>query len=117
MKKLITTLALVAGLLFGGLAIAPAAQADGINTCGGITGIPCDPEPCGGITGTPCPEPSTSCGLNAGPCPTGGLTTCATEPAASPSPGLAKKVDRLQRVADKRAAKIKELRAKLRALR
>jgi hypothetical protein len=116
MKKLLTTIALIAGLLFGTVAIAPVAQADGINTCGGITGIPCDPEPCGGITGTPCPEPSTNCGLNAGPCPTGGLSACATEPAVAQS-GLAKKVDRLQRLADKRAAKIKELRAKLRALR
>ena len=120
--KLIASILATLALLFGGtVALAPAATADGINTCGGLTGIPCDPEPCGGITGNPCPEPSTNCGLNAGPCSTSGLgtTTCAAaEPAAaSVSPALVRKVDRLQRIADKRAATIKRLRAQLRAQR
>jgi hypothetical protein len=117
MKKLVTTLALIAGLLFGSVAVAPVAQADGINTCGGLTGIPCEPAPCGGITGTPCPEPSTNCGLNPGPCPTSGLGASGQTCDTAAQPSLVKKVERLQRLADKRAAKIKELRAKIRALR
>lgn len=112
--KLIATIVATLALLFGGtVTLAPAASADGINTCGGLTGIPCDPEPCGGITGNPCPEPSTNCGLNPGPCP----VVAACEPTVVESPALAKKVDRLKRIADKRAATIKRLRAQLRAQR
>lgn len=131
MKKLIVTLALILSTLAGGaVALAPSASAD---VC---TGLNCPPpsEPACGLN--PCPPPA--CGLN--PCPTvelGGWDTYAAELAgrvatleqtandyraqvaaltAQVSAATAR-ADRLQLLADQRAATIQRLRAKIRALR
>jgi hypothetical protein len=135
MKKLLTTLALTLGLLFGGMALmAPAANAEG-GACGLNT--PCDPPACGL---NPCPvEDPPACGLN--PCPTaaelGGWDKYAAELAGRVATleqtaneyrqrivaleaevaSVKAKADRLQRVADRRAATIKRLRAALAAAR
>lgn len=125
MKKLITTLALLAGLILGSLAIAPAAQADGHGIrCGGITGTPCppEPEPCGGLTGVPCPEPEPACGLN----PCGGLASAEqtandyrAQVIALTADLAASKAEaaRLKARSDRQAVTIQRLRAKIRSLR
>lgn len=123
MKKLLTTLALTLGLLFGGVAfLAPAASA---AECQPFT--PCDPftQP---DPPTLCP-PFTSCTPTSTPF-AGGTSErelylsqqlvdaeqTANEYRAQVV-ALTAKVERIQRVADRRAATIQRLRAVIRALR
>lgn len=103
MQKFVTSLALALGLLFGGI-ILPSTAAVATDVAG-----PCQP-------GQPCEPPA--------PTP----TTCQPDETAAEYRALiatqaewiereAARFDRLQRVADRRAAAIARLRAKIRALR
>jgi hypothetical protein len=118
MKKLLTTLALALGLLFGGMALVPA-TANAADCQIGTTCIP-EPEPCpiGGCTTPPCPV--------IGGCDAVGYRLLMADLASAEQTAneyrqqvvaLTAKVDRLQRIADRRAETIAELRAKIRALR
>ena len=124
MKQLLTTLALIAGLLLGGATLAPAATAaDGVG-CGGVAGPPCVPatpaQPCGGVTGPVCPA-DPGCGVSAGPCAAATVEATANDYRIVQLEGqvsqLTAKVARVQRLADRRAATIQRLRAKVRSLR
>jgi hypothetical protein len=144
MKKLLTTLALALGLAFGSMTLSAPAQADdSFAGCGGFTEPACPtPAPtCGGFSQPACP-PVPGCGAFAPPAwflPGGQcgqpnqagvqtadvtdlhvrLTTAeqtANEYRAQVV-ALTVKVERVQRVADQRAATIKRLRAKIRSLR
>lgn len=123
MKKLLTALALTLGLLLGGLSLAPAATAaDGCSF-----GV-CTPDPCMFGQGD-CPPPAEPCMFGQGDCVTDLLNrlSVAEQTAneyrvqvASLQVQVAQqtaRADRLQRVADRRAATIQRLRAKIRALR
>jgi hypothetical protein len=118
MKKLLTTLALTIGLLFGGIALVPAA-ANAADCQIGATCVP-EPEPCpiGGCTTPPCPV--------IGGCDVIGYRALMVDLATAEQTAneyrqqvvaLTAKADRLQRIADRRAETIQRLRAKIRALR
>lgn len=125
MKKLLTTLALTLGLLFGGFAlIAPAASAADCQI-----GVDCtpEPEPCpiGGCQPPVCPV--------IGGCDVVGYRVLMADLASAEQTAneyraqvvalearvaaVTAKANRLQRIADKRAETIQRLRAKLRDLR
>jgi hypothetical protein len=121
MKKLLTTLALALGLLFGGVALMPAA-ANAADCQIGTTCVPePEPEPCpiGGCTPQPpCPV--------IGGCDAVGYRLLMADLASAEQTAneyrqqvvaLTAKADRLQRIADRRAETIQRLRAKLRDLR
>lgn len=119
MKKLLTTLALTLGLLFGGMALLPA-TANAADCQIGTTCVP-EPEPCpiGGCTPQPpCPV--------IGGCDAVGYRLLMADLASAEQTAneyrvqvaaLTAKADRLQRIADRRAETIQRLRAKIRALR
>lgn len=112
MNKLIAAVVATIALLFGGFAtMAPAASADPAISCeDGVTEVDCAAPECeGAVTYVDC----------GGEAPTS--TPCmADQIAADYRTQLAAanaKVDRLERVADRRAALIERLRAKIRKLR
>lgn len=134
MKKLLTTLALALGLLFGGLALAPTSYADDSQNPGCSDTDPqlppCTPDP--GCSDTdsqlppcstpPCAEDSqTSCPDTQRAPVVASSSTCAADQTVNDYraqvAALTAKADRLQRVVNRRAATIQRLRAKIRALR
>jgi hypothetical protein len=112
MNKLIAAVVATIALLFGGaVTLAPAASADPAISCeDGVTEVDCQAPECdGAVTYVDCGgEPPTST-----PCATDQIATdYRTQLAAANA-----KVDRLERVAERRAALIERLRAKIRKLR
>jgi hypothetical protein len=101
MSKLLTTLALILGLLLGGVA-APAVATEVAGGC--VPGQPCEP---------PAPTPAPSCL----PDETAAEYRALIATQAEWIEREAARSDRLQRVAERRAATIARLRAKIRALR
>lgn len=138
MKKLLTTLTLTFGLLFGSIvAISPASADDHLIACSEVVNLAeftgeCqqaedDMIPCSEVvnraeftgvcesseSGTPEPTPPTTCAADQ----TVGEYRSQLVAAQAHVVALTAKADRLQAVADRRAKTIQRLRAKIRKLR
>jgi hypothetical protein len=129
MKKLLTTLALTLGLLFGGsVMVAAPASAGDLIPCSEVPGPlseftgECDPGDDGAI---PCSEVPGPLSEFTGVCDPsdgfGGSERCVADQTVTDYRAQlvaqTARADRLQTIADRRAATIKRLRAKIRALR
>jgi hypothetical protein len=119
MKKLIATLALTLGLLSTTLAPALADPADPTpapNPCAPYD--PADPAYDPACAPLPAPTPPADPADPADPtCDTDPAGTPVADPAQVADPAATAEVQRLQRVADRQAAMIQRLRAKVRSLR
>ena len=129
MKKLLTTIALALGLLFGGtVALAAPAVAEDCQIGSPCTPPSPEPQPCpvGGCVPEPCPQIGACVGGGSAVYNTADvveLEQTANDYRAQIVALTAQverqtaRADRLQRVADRRAETISRLRAKIRALR